>query len=276
MPNYFATAFFQCNELGWTETYYRDGGGTTDLAVLADFDRTTIWQKRANCLALPSKIVAQRVSFDTVLGDSVLNYIEMAGNAAFDSEDPSTAVLVRLGNADNTKRKNVFFRGCSDAAIISGGKFTGPGRTAIQGAFDSFFGALIANNYGWKGSDTKVDMDVTGWTFDTQNRIVFAVDPTNFPVLADGVKVTWRGKDMGAGRPSKLNRPIALFNVGNNTVRTTKPTAAFPYPGVGPKFTRRTYALRVAMNARYQKVSTRKAGKNSHVQAGRLRAQPLG
>jgi len=276
MPKYFATAFFQCNEQGWTETYFRDSGGVTDLAAIADFDRNTIWQKRANCLALPSKIVSQRVSLDTVLGDSVLNYITIAGNAAFESEDASTAVLVRLGNADNTRRKNVFFRGVNDGAIINGGEFTGPGRTAIQGAFDSFFGALIANSYGWKGTLAKVEMDVDGWTFDTANRIVFTVDPTNFPVLANGQKVTWRGKDMGAGRPSKLNTNIPLLNIGNNTVRTAKPTASFPYPGVGPKFVRRTYDLIVAANNRYQKVSTRKAGKLSHVQAGRAPVQPRG
>lgn len=273
MPTYMATAFFRQDDQGWSETYFRDSGGTTDLAAIADFDRARLWTKRALCCGAQTTLFAQRASFTDVQGDSVLNYIELP-SAGFDSEDANTALLVRLGNADNTKSKNIFFRGIADECVVDGGKF-GRGFAPFAGLVDDFFTSLIENNYGWRRTDVKTEMAVDGYVFDAQNRIVFDVS-TNFPPGNVGDKVVVRGKNFGAGGKSVLNRQFVVAISGNNTLRTVKPLAAFPFAGDGPVLVRRTKVVQPAFNRRYQKIVERKAGKISYSSAGRVQARARG
>lgn len=276
MAKYFATAYFELNGYGWTETYYRDGLTEGDLAALADFDRNTIWTKRALCLGQEARISAQRTSFDDVLGDSVLNFINLPGNPQFTSEDPNTALLVRLGNVPNTRRKNVFMRGIPDDVVVNGGLVNG-GQGAFFNAAKAFFNAIVNYNYGWRGSDTKTDMGVTNYTSDDAGRVVFTLLAGALPAQPAGTKITVRGKGMGAGGKSVLNTTLpCLYSATPNTLVTAKPIAAFPYVAPGGFLTRRTYALFPAANFRFQKVDTRKAGKVSGLQAGRARVRPKG
>jgi len=276
MPLYQATAFFEQLGHGWSESYYRDSGGLTDLAAIADFDRAKIWTKRANCCGTQTTLFAQRASFVTVKNDSVLNYIPLAGNQEFTSEDPATALLIRLGNTDNTLRKNVFMRGIADGAVVEGGKFA-EDFASFGALVRSFTNALISESYGWYGSDTKVDMHVGGYTIQANtNRLIFTIDDANLPPEVVGTPIVVRGKGWGGCCKSVLNTTFPCVYFGTDQLITKRAVAAFPYVAPGGFLTRRTYALRVAANARLQKIVERKPGKVSYVAAGRQAARPRG
>jgi len=274
MPIYMATAFFSMEGYGWTESYFRDNNAVTDLAALADFDRETIWNKRAVALAKQAKIIAQRASFVTVKGDAVLNYIPMQGNETWDAEDPNTAILVRLGNIDNTRRKNIFMRGIPDDLVVRGG--TVGGATGWKPAADAFFTALVQNNYGWYGILDKVDINVTGYVENAQNKVVLTLAAAPPLGLAEGDKVVLQGVNLGVGKPSVLNGNHPYIVTDTAEVTTVKPTAVFPFPGLGGKVRKVTKDLYQAKNWRYQKIDTRKAGKISNLQAGRARVKAKG
>lgn len=274
MALYMATAFFQQEGYGWTESYFRDSQEVTDLAALADFDRNNIWNLRAVALAKQASIRAQRASFVTVKGDSVLNNIRIAGNDTWESEDANTAVLVRLGNIDNTKRKNVFMRGVPDDMVVNGGRVGNA--TGWKNAADAFFNKIIELSYGWLGIQTRIDIPVTGYTVNAQQKVVITLDDT--PVLAGAVpsKMVLQGVNMGVGQPSVLNGNHPYIKTGTAEVTTAKKTAVFPFPGLGGFLRTLTKDLVLAKNVRYQKIDTRKAGKISGLQAGRSRVKPKG
>lgn len=275
MPVYLATAFFEMNGYGWTETYARDSGSTEDLRAMADFDRIELWMKRAACLGAQGQIQAQRVSLVEVKNDGVLNYIPLAGNSGFDSEDPSTAILMRCGDALNVRRKNTFVRGIADVEITKGGKLKGD--PVFVGAFGAFTTALVSRGYGWIGTDVKTEMAVTGYTQEDNGRVTITFDATNFPVLATGAKVVWNGKLNGVDGKSVLNGPHPLVKqAAANTMQTAKRLAVFPFPGLGGQFVRRTTDFFPMANAVAQKVCIRKAGKVSNLQVGRAPVRPKG
>lgn len=275
MPLYQATAFFEQLGHGWSETYFRDAGGQSDLAVLADFDRTAIWEKRALCCGKQTKLFAQRASFTDVLGDAVLNYINLPGNEAFDSEDANTAALVSCAITNNTKRKNLFMRGVADDLVISGG-IVGRGFAPWLNAYNNFSAALITNLYGWLGTDVRTEHAVTNYEPDAVNRLVFTLAAPGIDPPPVGNKVVVTGKALGVGGKSTLNRSFVVIRDANVTVKTAKPTAAFPYPGPGGFLVTRTKTLRVIANCRLQKIVERKAGKVGYISPGRAQARPLG
>lgn len=274
MATYQATAFFECRGYGWTETYYRDSNAITDLAALADFDRDNIWVQRQACLNKQAAIVAQRVSFVGVKNDSVLNYIRMVGPSTFRGEDPNTALLIRLGNLDNTRRKNVFFRGVPDDVVIDGGEVAN--LPAWANKLGVFLDALIQNNYGWLGISTKTEIDVVDYTTTPENKVKVTLAAAPALGVAPPNKVVLRGKDMGVGKPSVLNAALPYIVTGATEVTTVKPIAVFPFPGVGGKLVKTDKELILIKNHREQKIDTRRAGKVSNLQAGRARVKPRG
>lgn len=269
-----ATAFFQQNGYGWTESYFRDSNSVTDLAALADFDREQIWAARSVALAKQASIVAQRTSFTEVRGDSVLNNIPMAGNPAWNSEDANTAILVRLGNIDNTRRKNVFMRGVPDDMVVNGGSIGGaPG---WKNAADAFFNKIIDFNYGWMSITTRVNFPITGYVANAEKKVVITIGADPVLGLPIGTKVVLQGINVGVGLPSVLNGNHPFIVTGATEVTTAKRTAVFSFPGVGGFLRMNTKALLQAKSVRYQKVDTRKAGKPSNQQAGRARVKAKG
>lgn len=274
MAVYLATCFFEQGGHGWSETYARDGGGVTNLAALADFDRDTIWGKRAKCCGLQTRIFAQRVSFTDQLGDSQLNYIDLQPNT-FESEDANTAVLVVGQNSNNTRRKNIFMRGVADAVVVLGGEVD-RGFALFDASFKAWRDAMIQNAYGWIGTQANTEHPVLGYTTDAENRIVFTLGGPGIAAPAVGNKVRVRGKNMGIGKPSVLNSTFVCIRDNNTSVKTNKPTAAFPYPGTGGFLVTKTTNLITMANIRLQKVVERKAGKPSYVSAGRAAVRPRG
>lgn len=274
MPNYQATMFFECLGHGWSETYYRDAGGETNLEALAEFDREQLWKKRALCCGSQVTIVAQRTSFTDVLQDSVLNYLPLQVGQ-FDSEDVNTALLVTMAVQDNTRRKNLFMRGIPDNIVVRGGQVDRLFAAFIN-AFGAFAGAIVGNNYGWIGSDVKVEHEVTNYIADVANRLVFTTAGAALPVPPTGNKIRLRGKNIGVGGKSVLNRTAVFIRLGANSCKTNKPTAAFPFPGLGGFLVSRSTAIRTIKNVKIQKVVERKAGKPSFISAGRVPARPLG
>lgn len=274
MALYQATAFFECNGYGWTETFYRDSQEVTDLAALADFDRNNIWLARQGMLSRHSKIVAQRASFVGIKNDSVLNYIQMPGPDIFDGEDPSTAVLCRLGNIDNTRRKNVFLRGGPDTLVVRGGVLEN--LPAWGNAFNAWQSIIIDKLYGWRGITTKTPLRITGYTETAENKVEVTIDAADTIPGAIGDKLVLIGQDVGVGTPSRLNGPNPYIKTAATKVTTVKKIAVFPFPGLGGKLISQQKDLFAIKNARLQKVDTRKAGKLSNLQAGRAPARPRG
>lgn len=275
MPIYMATAFFELRGHGWSESYFRDGGGETDLAALADFDRLGLWTKRAKCLGKQATCFAQRVSFSDVLGDSVLNYLTLPGNSGFDAEDPNTALLVRFGDATNTHFKNTFMRGIADDVVVQGGD-VGRGFALFQAAYNGFVDAVLQGTYGWMGSAVKTQHPLTGYVSDPENRIVFTTAAPALPAADVNGLIRVRGKNIGVGGKSILNKTMVCSREGDNTCTTKKAQAAFPFMGKACFLVTRTTTLRVIRNARLQKVVERKAGKVSYTSAGRLAARIQG
>lgn len=274
MSIYQSTMFFECLGHGWSETYYRDAGGQSNLEALADFDRENLWKKRALCCGAQVAIVAQRVSFTDQLQDSVLNYLPLQVGT-FDAEDSNTALLVTMAIANNTRRKNTFLRGVPDNIVVTGG-IVDRAFAAFINAFNAFAGALVQNTYGWIGSDVKTEHPVTDYTSDATNRLVFTVGGAALPVPATGNKIRLRGKNLGVGGKSVLNRTAVFLRNSATECKTNKPTAAFPFSGPGGFLVSRTTTIRVIANVKIQKVVERKAGKVSFTSPGRVPARPLG
>lgn len=293
MALYKATAWFECNGAGWSESYYRDSAGVTDLAALVDFDTvgvpagTGIWTKRAACLGKEARIIAEQASFvdlttpidPLTVGDSVLNYLPQDGNQAFTAEDPFTALLVRFGDSLNTRRKHTFIRGIADGAVIEGGQIGsgGKGIVAFDGAMTAFLTQLILSNYGWVGISGKVNHPVTNYVSEVgTNRILFTVDAPALPAADGQGLIHVNGINLGIGKKSVLDGAQVMVRIDDTHCKTKKPTAAFPFPGVGGFLRSFTKDLILIRNFRMQKIVKRSTGKVSFVSVGRAQAKARG
>lgn len=293
MALYKATAWFELNGAGWSESYYRDSAGVTDLAALVDFDTvgvpagSGIWTKRAACLGKEASIIAQEASFvdltapidPVTVGDSVLNYLPMPGNEAFSAEDPFTALLIRFGDSLNTRRKHTFFRGIADGSVIEGGKLQkgNKGIVAFDGALDSFCTQLILSNYGWVGITGKVNHPVTNYVSEVgTNRIVFTVGAPALPPADGQGLIHVNGVNLGIGKRSVLDGAQVMVRIDDTSCKTKKPTAAFPFPGVGGFLRSFVKDLIQIRNFRHQKIVKRSTGKVSFVSVGRAQAKARG
>lgn len=284
MPGiYKATAWFELNGLGWSESYYRDSGLVSDLAALADFDRVGaggaggLWVKRAGCLGKEATLISQETSFISVRGDSVLNYIPIGGNAAFSCDAPTVAILVRCGDTANVRKKNIFLRGIADDADIQGGKLSKDTPPEFGAALQNFTTALITNNYGWMGRTVPVIFDVDTWAdVPVTHQISLTVAAGPLPAADDFGLIRLVGKNMNPAGRSVLDGPQVFIRVDDVTLKTKKPTAAFPFPGPGPKLVYKPTDLQVIANVRFQKIVERRVGKVSHLPRGRALARPRG
>jgi hypothetical protein len=284
MPGiYKATAWFECNGLGWSEAYYRDSGLVSDLAALADFDRVGaggaggLWVKRAGCCGREVTLVAQETSFISVRGDSVLNYIPIGGNSAFSADAPTVALLVSCGNLDNTRRKNVFMRGIADNVVVNGGRFAAGTEPAFEAAINNFKNTLISDGYGWLGRQAPQIFDVTAWAdVPATHQILLTVDVGPLPPADTFGLVRLVGKLMNPRGRSVLDGVQVYIRVSDTEVKTKKPTAVFPFPGPGPKLIFKPTDLIDIASVRFQKIVERKVGKASHLPRGRALARARG
>lgn len=284
MPGiYKATAWFELNGKGWSESYYRNSEAISDLAALADFDRTVagggsgLWTKRAGCLGKEATLVAQETSFITTLGDSVLNYIPIGGNSAFSADAPTVALLCRCGDLLNVRKKNIFLRGIADEAVIEGGKLSAGTPPAFEAAINNFRDALITFNYGWLGRTTNQNFDVETYsTVVGTNQVLVEVKVGPLPAADQFNLIRLVGKNFGVGKPSILNGAQVYFRIDDTHVKTKKPTAVFPFPGDGPQLIYKPLDIQLIKNVRFQKIVERKVGKPSHLPRGRALARPRG
>lgn len=270
-----ATWVFSQRQQGWTESLFFEQS-TEDLRA-AYSKAFALGQLRAALIGIQTTITAIRVSIEVnnagqrVVGDSLLNYVNLAPAISTTSEDASTALQVIFRSGDAVRRKLLFMRGIWDSIVDSGGLYNDTvGDWATK--FSAWRASLIAGNWGWLYTTPAVigtigDYDVSpqGFvTFTLQNPGIFGPGPYPGPVKVRIARLNGR---------STLNGTLIVQPTGPNTCITTKPHAAAVFQSPG---TMRTYntSFIAASTVDGQKIVIRKAGSPLLGSRGRQRVSP--
>lgn len=288
MPVVRLTAFFKDDDgNGWSETHDKDGGSsiTALTPYLTAFDGLMRTFRRP-LLAGDAFYLGCRASYRTasgaIAGDNIELDPPLKGPQSFSGQalvmtKASTAVKTRLRNAASTARSDVYMRGIW-ASIISAGVLDFGSITGAEWKTraDAYMAALIANTYGWQGTDptTTSRGTVSGYTVGAGGIVTFTVAPTNGVVLpAVGTKMTVKFARINDS-DSILNRAIVCLVASPTSFTSVKNISAGTFASAGTYVATRTGFIPYAAQS-YYKLSGRKTGRPFGVGRGRLPAITL-
>lgn len=264
------TFFFEACPKGWTESWWVDRPDANLRNAYAQ--SLDVAGKRANLLGEGAVLKAIRVSSESLNNDSYLIYVNLTPNPigtdefAPDLADLDIAVLTVAHGDDYRKRKHTFLRGFWDSIEVNGGKFDGPNKAAWVMRFNNWATALKTAEYGWIGTESRLTSDLTGYTVDAQNRVVFTLKDDLFLAPDFGEKTNIRIGFLPCN--NSLNGVHVVTITSANSVTTYKPTPAIPYT-TGGKFTISEYGFIELEEMGPQKIVPRKSGAPLLVTPGR-------
>lgn len=270
-----ATWVFSQRQQGWTESLYFQQ--TTEDLRAAYSKAFSLAQKRAALIGIQTSITAIRVSIeinnagDRVVGDSLLNYVNLAPAISTTSEDASTALQVIFRSGDAVRRKLLFMRGIWDSIVDAGGQYNDTvGDWATK--FSAWRSEVISGGWGWLYTRPNLIGTINGYEVSPQGFVSFALaspgifgpGPYPGPVKVRVARLNGR---------SVLNGTLIVQPLTAGTAITTKPRAAAEFTSPG---TMRTYLTEFIPAATIdgQKIVTRKAGSPLLVSRGRQRVSP--
>lgn len=262
---------FEMRGYGWSEAWYVDTG----FARLSQFYATSaepMAVKRGAMLAREAALVAVTTSFTAVKQDSYLRYTNIPGNAAVSSDDAWSAVMTTFRAVNDTRRKNVWFRGQDDDAIMQGGVFQ-PGAATFTGPGATFCDSIVQLGWGWMHRTPSAGNAITDYVIDTDGYVHFTCAGTPFVGLTVGSYV--RVSILFKGIKSRLNGEWTVQVVSNTECKSLKPMATFPFAKVGILKTF-TFALTPAENYNFQKSGRRAPGRPKLHTRGHALTTPLG
>lgn len=226
------TLVFEGRSYGWTESLWINKSSLTNLADIYIFFQS-LALRRSPMLGAECFIKAIRVSDEAVVGDALLNYVDIDGNPDNHADDPNSSLNVILRDSLNKRFKHIYFRGIWDDVAKNFGQYqiTNPAFTTF---FNSWTEYLLLNDFGWMGVDKAAAKvaGITGYTTDTSGLITFTLDT---PIFL-GIPAYTR-KSVAISRlngKSNLNGTLVVNVLTPTTCVTTVATAALPYrlPGV--------------------------------------------
>lgn len=272
MPTYKVIFAFTQKKQGWSEVYYKDSAAL-NLEQIRD-QVVPLAQKRAALCGQETFLDAIRISREGVANDSVLAYTPFSGLSTEESSPPDDALLVRMGNADNTRHRQMFLRGIYDGLGTKGGSFNNQYPAFIEN-WPNYVAALELGAYVWPSVDpaTKNRQDLTGYTSDQVERVTFTTVAPVFPAPKVGQTVRVRVSGINGG--SVLNGSLLVKVLTTSTAQTIQPYATFAYRFGGKLlYSEQTFAA--VANVRPQKIVSRQVGAPLLASRGRLPARSRG
>lgn len=272
MPTYKIIFSFNQKKQGWTEVYYKDTPAS-NLESVKD-QVIPLAQKRAALSGAETFLDAIRVSREGVANDSVITYVPFKGLSTEQSGSPDDALLVRMGNTDNTRHRQMFLRGIYDGLADRGGSFNNAYPAFIT-PWQNYEAEVVAGGYVWPSVDpaTKVRKDLVGYVSDAVERVTFTTVEPVFPAGKIGSTVRVRVSGVNGG--SVLNGSLLVKVLTTTTCQTIEPYATFAYR-FGGKLLYSEVTFAVIANVRAQKIVSRQVGSPLLVSRGRLPARSRG
>lgn len=218
-------AFFQKKQ-GWSEVYYKD---TEELNLEAVYDQVTpMAQKRALLLGQECTIDAVRVSREGVDNDSVLRYPVLTGLSGVEAAPPDDALLVRMGNNDNTRRRQMYLRGIYDGLGHKGGDLNNEFPPFVE-HFTPWAREIVLGNYVWPSvdPDTRKAVGITTYTSNPAQFVTFLLKEPLFPPAMFGKTIRVRVSRLNGG--SALNKSLLVNVIDATKCETFEPYAVFPW-----------------------------------------------
>lgn len=267
---YQATAFFECNGKGWSESYYRESGSITTLEGLSVFDKP-LWEKRALCLGIPCQLFARRVSFVDVKGDS-LTVFETLPTSQFDAASPDIALLQKCTSTVLGKNKLVFLRGIADDAEVNGGQInTGASGAAFIGVMNAFTNYLKEIPYGWLGVGSKVEFKLLDYTQNLDGTVNVVGEAGSYGAGPWPAPIQVRFKKANGPYKSQLNQRLVVQPTSGTSADTIAAIAVLPHVATNAgRIVRWTPTLYPINNVFHIKIGERKTGKVYGVPRGRV------
>lgn len=267
MPVIRCTLFFRQEGYGWTESYFKDGP-SNDPSSYAD-EITLLAQKRAKCSGQQTYITNARTSVEGVFRDAfLLGFVGNGIRGTFqrDSDNPTTALLLRCRNQASTKFKNNFMRGIWDDVVTAGGKYNPTAE--FQAALNDYVAQVFAGAWGWLGATSVAQANVLTVTQLASGLVGVTVDadltagpfPLDTTVRISGV--------LGA---TQINgSPIVRFTDAR-TLATRRRISIFPYQAEG-KVRLNTKTVIPIFVIAPQRIVERRVGRPSYLSRGRRSA----
>lgn len=151
MPVYKVGLIFECEGRGWSETYYKDFGGTFEAARLPV---ESLAQKRAFMMGSPAQIEAYTIEDPLTPGRNGQVYylnpklqavnITQSGGAC----GPSVAVNIGFRNQALNLSRRIQLRAVWDDAIREWDQLKGSGYAAWLEKFEAWRVFMLAEGYG--------------------------------------------------------------------------------------------------------------------------------
>lgn len=289
MPTVRLTAFFKDDDgHGWSETHDKDGGASiTSLTSFLTAFHSLMQTFRRPLLAGDAFYLGCRASYKTadgtIAGDNIeldppMRGVQTSGGVTVNMDAPSVAVKMRLRNDASTARSDVYLRGFWRQVINAGVLDFGlPPASVWKTQADQYGAALVANNYGWVGTNPTLTSrgDVTGYTSNPDGTVTLNVTPTNGVVLpAVGTRVSAKFARINDSE-SILNRALLCkVEAGGAALTTIKRVAVSAFQTEGTYIvTAKGFIPYAALS--YYRLSKRKTGRPFGVGPGRLSVQTL-
>lgn len=223
------TLIMQCNDKGWSESYFvgslaSDPASITPVALRLANDRAACNGKQTNITFV--RIVNVNVSRSALL----INLpAPIAGDPGFDSDNPETALIVKMKDVTRHYSKTTFMRGIWDVVVDKGGNYTP--NFGFDIAISGFGDRLKADQWGWAGITAKKTSLLTTLVQDAGGTIS--------GTLADGTFFTSPVGTVGPLRfsgivtPGNLNGINPVVIKGPSSFTTLKRIAMLPWSGQG-------------------------------------------
>jgi len=268
------TYFFTQRETGWSESWYNGTG----LSMGEQITKAQAYaNQRSKSLAAQSFIRYARITDLSVTPHPV--WVETLGPAgtgigggiASASDFVDTAVLVRVFNAPQTRRKNLYVRGIPDSIIDAGGVYT-PSAAFNKGIAD-WMEYLKNNGFGWLGVTGAAQGNITAMTQAASGQVDIQSSAALFGALAVGQHVVVRFVNVLG--PLNMNGQWTCIVQSATALTTLRRVAIFPYLGSGKVRYSGTDLIQVNNGTGVRTVE-RKGGRPSYQSAGRQKARVVG
>lgn len=266
-------SFLQRN-YGWTEKYFRNGGSSP---MIDTYPRAiALFQKRMQLSGKETEAQYIRISQEGVQGDSLLFAVEagtIPPNPVYESDTPTTCVLMQLRDATNQWRKNIFIRGIWEKVATLGGRYTPDAEYVSR--VNAYIAQLKTDGWGWMASERPA-------TVRNIASIEQVAGGTIKITTSDG---TWANDQIGKSINVRLSRVVGSANLNGqlivvptsaNIAYSLRAIAILPVtPGTG-RMRYTTQTLKQVDNGGVTRIGERRTGRPILQPRGRSRIRPRG
>lgn len=254
---------------GWSESYYYDGPGGSDLFARVTGQglrrgSTSLCAARARLLAGGAAIVGQRYQFVNPVGRTQTGAEAFPGFAGVLNDIPQMALLCKIATVNGLKQRLLILRGIPDAVVVEGEYSPAP---IYEQALDMFFRVLAAFSMKQNTAGGPVlinNIDVNG--------LVTLRNPRS-TTLEVGMIIIVTESQPAAGRPVSGPFVVESLGPGNNQFKLT----GWPYGvSTGGTAARRLYAYPTFdyNSASVSRIISRKVGRPFVGYVGRHSSRP--